>query len=64
MNSIEDRLRRRDDAAGMAERAARAARAVTERASREGLVDITYGWVDTPIGKMLAAATEAGLRRL
>ena len=64
MNSIEDRLRRRDDAAGMAERAARAARAVTERASREGLVDITYGWVDTPIGKMLAAATEAGLLRL
>ena len=64
MKSIEDRLRRRDDAAGMAERAARAARAVIERASREGLIDITYGWVDTPIGKMLAAATEAGLLRL
>jgi methylated-DNA-[protein]-cysteine S-methyltransferase len=64
MNSIEDRLRRRDDASGIAERAARAARAVTERASREGLVDIAYGWVDTPIGKMLAAATDDGLLRL
>jgi methylated-DNA-[protein]-cysteine S-methyltransferase len=64
MTSIEDRLRRRDDAAGIAERAARAAQAATQRASREGLVDIAYGWVDTPIGKMLAAATEDGLLRL
>jgi methylated-DNA-[protein]-cysteine S-methyltransferase len=64
MTSIEDRLRRRDDATGMAERAARAALAVTLRASEEGLVDIAYGWVDTPVGKMLAAATENGLLRL
>ena len=64
MKSIEDRLRRRDDTAGMAERAARAARALTQRASREGLVDIAYGWVDTPFGLMLAAATEDGLLRL
>ena len=64
MTSIEDRLRHRDDAVAMGERAARAARAVTERASTEGLVDIAYGWVDTPVGKMLAAATEDGLLRL
>jgi methylated-DNA-[protein]-cysteine S-methyltransferase len=64
MTSIEDRLRRRDDAAGIAERAARAAQAATQRASREGLVDIAYGWVDTPVGKMLAAATKDGLLRL
>ena len=64
MRTIEERLRRRDDAEAMAERAARAARAVTERASREGLVDIAYGWVDTPVGRMLAAATEDGLLRL
>ena len=64
MTSIEDRLRRRDDAAGMAERATRAARAATERASREGLVDIAYGWVDSPLGKLMAAATDDGLLRL
>jgi methylated-DNA-[protein]-cysteine S-methyltransferase len=61
MTSIESRLRRRDDVVAASERAARAFR---ERASQEDLIDIAYGWVDTPVGRMLAAATDAGLLRL
>jgi methylated-DNA-[protein]-cysteine S-methyltransferase len=61
MTSIESRLRRRDDEGAAAERAARAFR---ERAADEDLIDIAYGWVDTPVGRMLAAATGAGLLRL
>lgn len=61
MTSIESRLRRRDDEVAAAERAARA---FHERASQEDLIDIAYGWVDTPVGRMLAAATDAGLLRL
>jgi len=61
MTSIESRLRRRDDEVAATERAARAFR---ERAAREELIDIAYGWVDTPVGRMLAAATDEGLLRL
>lgn len=61
MTSMESRLRRRDDVAAAAERAARGFRA---RASEEGLVDIAYGWVDSPLGKLMAAATDDGLLRL
>jgi len=61
MTSIESRLRRRGDQVAAAERAARAFR---ERASQENLIDIAYGWVDTPVGRMLAAATDEGLLRL
>jgi methylated-DNA-[protein]-cysteine S-methyltransferase len=61
MTSIESRLRRRDDEVAAAERAARAFR---QRASQEDLIDIAYGWVDTPVGRMLAAATDVGLLRL
>jgi methylated-DNA-[protein]-cysteine S-methyltransferase len=61
MTSIESRLRRRDDEVAAAERAARAFR---ERAAHEYLIDIAYGWVDTPVGRMLVAATNMGLLRL
>jgi methylated-DNA-[protein]-cysteine S-methyltransferase len=61
MTSIESRLRRRDDIAAAAERAARGFRA---RASEEGLVDIVFGLIDSPLGKLTAAATEDGLVRL
>jgi methylated-DNA-[protein]-cysteine S-methyltransferase len=61
MTSIESRLRRRDDEVAAAERAARAFR---ERARQEDLIDIAYGWVDTPVGRMLVAATNMGLLRM
>jgi methylated-DNA-[protein]-cysteine S-methyltransferase len=55
------RLRRtpRDPAAADA-----AIRAAVERAEREGLVDVAYARVDTPIGRLLLASTAAGLVRL
>jgi methylated-DNA-[protein]-cysteine S-methyltransferase len=46
------------DAAGAAISAA------VERAEREGLVDVAYARVDTPIGRLLLASTAAGLVRL
>lgn len=46
------------DAAGAAIRAA------VDRAEREGLVDVAYARVDTPIGRLLVASTAAGLVRL
>jgi methylated-DNA-[protein]-cysteine S-methyltransferase len=44
--------------------AERAARRLAERAAVEGLADITYGPVDSPFGRLLAAATPRGLVRL
>jgi methylated-DNA-[protein]-cysteine S-methyltransferase len=44
--------------------AARAARATTDRAVRESLVDVSYAPVDSPFGSLLAAATKRGLVRL
>jgi methylated-DNA-[protein]-cysteine S-methyltransferase len=41
-----------------------AIRAAVERAEREGLVDVAYARVDTPIGHLLLASTAAGLVRL
>jgi methylated-DNA-[protein]-cysteine S-methyltransferase len=35
-----------------------------EAAVREGLVDVRYDLVDTPIGELLVAATERGLARI
>ena len=61
MTSIESRLRRRDDIAAAAERAARAFNA---RAAEAGLVDIAYGWIDTPVGRLLVASTEDGVLRV
>ena len=37
---------------------------LAERASREGVLDVAYRVVDTPLGKLLLAATERGLVRV
>ena len=41
-----------------------AVRRATERAHAEGLVDVTYAEVDSPLGPLVAAATPRGLVRL
>lgn len=41
-----------------------AARRVVERAEREGLVDVAYATLDTPLGVAAVAATERGLVRV
>ena len=38
--------------------------AVAERAEREGLVDVAYTTIDSPLGELLLAATPTGLARL
>lgn len=63
MTAIEDTLResaRRDVEATAAEAALRLA----ERAGREGLADVAYALIDSPLGTLLAARTEHGLVRL
>jgi methylated-DNA-[protein]-cysteine S-methyltransferase len=42
----------------------RAARSFAEAASAEGLVDVAYGWFDSPLGRLLLARTEKGLARV
>lgn len=37
---------------------------LAERAAREGLLDVAYGPVDSPVGTLLLAATPAGIVRL
>jgi methylated-DNA-[protein]-cysteine S-methyltransferase len=37
---------------------------VAEAAAREGLVDVAYAEIDSPLGKWLAAVTERGLVRI
>ena len=41
-----------------------AVRRATDRAAAEGAADVAYAIVDTPAGRLVAAATEAGLARL
>ena len=41
-----------------------AARRFTERADREGLVDVAYATLDTPLGTVAVAATDRGLLRV
>ena len=38
--------------------------ALVERAEKEGLVDVAYGEVDSPIGRLLVATTGKGLVRI
>jgi methylated-DNA-[protein]-cysteine S-methyltransferase len=38
--------------------------ALVERAARDGLLDVAYRTVDSPVGRLLAAATPEGLVRL
>lgn len=44
--------------------AERAARLFAARAEREGLIDVAYATVDSPLGPLLALATERGLLML
>ena len=50
--------------AASAEAAAGAARRLAARADREGLVDVAYATVDSPLGPLLALGTERGLLML
>lgn len=43
---------------------AAAVRRATERAQAEGVVDVAYAVVDSPLGRLVAARTERGLVRL
>ena len=46
------------------ERAALAAARLVQRAAGEGLVDVAYSVLDTPVGPLLVAGTERGLVRV
>jgi methylated-DNA-[protein]-cysteine S-methyltransferase len=65
-SALELRLRRGAAAAdgGLADAAARAARRVSARAAAEGRADVSYAWVDSPFGALLAASTGRGLVRV
>jgi methylated-DNA-[protein]-cysteine S-methyltransferase len=54
----------RSAAAGLAAPGAELDEAVRLRAGREGLVDVAYASVDSPLGPLTAAVTPAGLVRL
>jgi methylated-DNA-[protein]-cysteine S-methyltransferase len=43
---------------------AAAASAFTDRAGREGLIDVAYATVDSPVGELLVAQTKRGLVRI
>jgi methylated-DNA-[protein]-cysteine S-methyltransferase len=45
-------------------RARRAATLVAERAAREGLLDVAYGFAESPFGPLLVATTKRGLVRV
>ncbi len=61
-SGIERALR---DAASVGEDdVARLAATVAQRADGEGILDVAYGTVETPMGPMLIAATERGLVRI
>jgi methylated-DNA-[protein]-cysteine S-methyltransferase len=63
MRDVEQALRNGigDD---VSEGAEQAARAVAERAADEGLLDVAYTFDDTPVGRVMLAATRRGLVRL
>jgi methylated-DNA-[protein]-cysteine S-methyltransferase len=61
MTELEGALRRpshHDD------RAAAAAAAFLDRAGRDGLIDVAYAVVDSPVGELLVAGTRRGLVRI
>jgi methylated-DNA-[protein]-cysteine S-methyltransferase len=63
MKELEQALRRgrpRD----VSEGATRGARAVAQRAADEGVLDVAYVFEDTPVGRVMLAATRRGLIRL
>lgn len=62
----DEELRRlgRDARIAARDAAEEAAAAVTARAARDGLLDVAYTTIDTPIGPILAASTRRGLVRV
>jgi len=60
--SIEQALR--SATPGKADDAATLARALAERADREGLLDVAYAALDTPLGEAVVAATGRGVVRV
>jgi methylated-DNA-[protein]-cysteine S-methyltransferase len=62
MRDIETMLRR--DRASDVDQAEAAAARLVELADAEGLVDVSYGTVESPFGQLLAATTRRGLVRL
>jgi methylated-DNA-[protein]-cysteine S-methyltransferase len=63
MTSIDEKTIRRALRPDPAE-AAEAMRRLAERAAKEGLVDIAYATLDTPLGTAMVAATDRGLVRV
>jgi methylated-DNA-[protein]-cysteine S-methyltransferase len=63
MNELESSLRsgRRADVAA---RSARAAERLPERAAEQGLLDVAYTTIDSPVGPVLVAATARGIVRI
>jgi methylated-DNA-[protein]-cysteine S-methyltransferase len=51
-------------AAGMDERSRRAAQLVADAAADAGLLDVAYGFVDSPFGRLLVAVGKRGLVRV
>jgi methylated-DNA-[protein]-cysteine S-methyltransferase len=63
MNDLERRLR--EHAAGLpAAPPAELEERLSARAAEEGLLDVAYGWIDSPLGRLTVAATPRGLVRV
>ena len=41
-----------------------ATRSLAKSAGDEGMLDVAYGWVDSPLGRLLVAKTDKGLARI
>jgi methylated-DNA-[protein]-cysteine S-methyltransferase len=63
MNDLE-RMLRREAAELPGEPPAGLDQRVAARAAEEGLLDVAYGWVDSPLGRLTVAATPRGLVRV
>ena len=66
MNDVESRLRTASTAAAarFSEAAAGSARRFARRAVADGLADVVFGVLDSPLGDLVAAVTRRGLVRL
>jgi methylated-DNA-[protein]-cysteine S-methyltransferase len=65
MIEVQQLLRRSAEPSGKDTRqAAEAAARLVARARAEGVVDVSYGSIDSPFGRLLAATTASGLVRL
>jgi methylated-DNA-[protein]-cysteine S-methyltransferase len=64
MNPVDERQLKAALGGLSAEESESAARRLVERAEREGLADVAYATIDTPLGTALVAGTERGLLRV